>query len=54
MGEGVRGIYRAKKQRTSGPKGHTSGTITQRFIGCLVRLGIIRQSIQKVANVRYF
>jgi hypothetical protein len=29
MGEGVRGIYKAKKQRTSGPKGICPRTITQ-------------------------
>jgi hypothetical protein len=54
MGEGVRGIYRVRKQRTSGPKGRTSGTITQWSKGCLVCLGITQRSIQKVADVRYF
>jgi hypothetical protein len=51
MGEGVRGIYRTKKQRTSGPRGVRSLTITHRSKGCLICLGIIQQSIQKVAYV---
>jgi hypothetical protein len=51
MDEGVKGIHRARKQWMSGPKGHTSGTITQRSKGCLVCLGITQQSIQKVADV---
>jgi hypothetical protein len=54
MGEGVRGTYRARKQRTSGLKGHMTGTITQQSKGCLVRLGITRQLIQKIADIRYF
>jgi hypothetical protein len=54
MDEGVKGIHRARKQWMSGPKGHKSGTITQRSKGCLVCLGITQQSIQKVADVQYF
>jgi hypothetical protein len=54
MGEVVRGIYRARKQRASGPKGRMPGTITQWFKGCLIRLGLIQRLIQKVEDVRYF
>jgi hypothetical protein len=40
MGEGVRGIYKAKKQRTSSPRGVRLCTIHQWSKGYLVRLGI--------------
>jgi hypothetical protein len=41
MGEGVRGIYRVKKQQMSDPRGVCLCTITQRSKGYFVHLGII-------------
>jgi hypothetical protein len=38
----------------SGPRGVRPCIIHQRSKGCIVRLGIIQWSIQKVAYVRYF
>jgi hypothetical protein len=49
-----RGIYRARKQRTSSPMGIHLRTIHQQSKGCFVHPGIIQQSIQKVAYVQYF
>jgi hypothetical protein len=40
MSEGVRGIYRARKQQTSSPRGVRSRTITQQSKSCFVRPGI--------------
>ena len=54
MGEGWRGIYRPKKQQTSGPKGRTSVAIAQRSRDYFVRLGIDRRVFQKVVDVRHF
>jgi hypothetical protein len=54
MGEWVMSIYRAKKQRTYGPKGVRVCTTDQQFKGCFVRPSIIQRSIQKVVDVWYF
>jgi hypothetical protein len=48
------GIYRAGKQRMLGPRGVHLYTIHQRSKGCIVHLGTIQRSIQKVAYVQYF
>jgi hypothetical protein len=54
MGEGVRGYLYARKQRTSGSKGRTSGAITQQSKGCLICTGIAQWLIQKAEDVRHF
>jgi hypothetical protein len=54
MGEGVNGIYRARRQCTSGAMGVCPCTIYQWSKGYFVRLGIIQRSIQNVAYVWYF
>jgi hypothetical protein len=41
MGEGVRAIYRAKKQQMFGPRGVHPSTIHQRSKGCFIHLSII-------------
>jgi hypothetical protein len=51
MGEGVMGIYRARKQWTSGPKGVRLRAIHQRSKGCFLRPCIIQRLIQKVAYI---
>jgi hypothetical protein len=47
------GIYRARKQHTSGPRGVRSRTINQRSKGCFIRPGIIQQLIKKVVYIWY-
>jgi hypothetical protein len=54
MSKGVRGIYKAKKQRKFDPKGVRPRTIHQRSKDYFIRPGIIQRLIQKVAYVPYF
>jgi hypothetical protein len=54
MSEGVKGIYRAGKQRTSIPRGVHPRTIHQWSKGYFVHPSIIQRLIQKVVYVRYF
>ena len=53
MGEGWRGIYKARKVTDVRSKGRTSGAIAQQSKGCIVRLGITRRVFWKVASVQY-
>ena len=52
--KGIRGIYRPKRQRTSGQRGVRPVVLTKRSKGCLVHLGINQRVFQKVAYVWYF